>query len=162
MWDPYPTLTTLAECVCAALADSEGGPTCFCGIVPGEAAVQDYVGDDCGAACGMAWVRLTTAYPAVGVGQPIQRLGNCASSLGYEVEIGVMRCISAGDEAGNAPSPEELLAATKEQMSDMAAVVRAVSCCDGISGKDFILGTYTPLGPEGGVVGGVWTVQMIL
>jgi hypothetical protein len=35
---------------------------------------------------------------------------------------------------------------------------RAVACC--LNSKDWILGGYAPLGPQGGVVGGVWTLSM--
>jgi hypothetical protein len=40
----------------------------------------------------------------------------------------------------------------------MLAMRRAVVCCR--ESKDWVMGTYTPLGPEGGVVGGIWLVAL--
>ena len=40
-----------------------------------------------------------------------------------------------------------------KQMADMAAMRRAIVCCNG-DFDDIILGQYTPLGPAGGVYGG--------
>jgi hypothetical protein len=43
----------------------------------------------------------------------------------------------------------------------MAAMLRAIECCLGnASAKGVALGAYTPVGPEGAVVGGTWQVTV--
>lgn len=151
----YDRLTLLAACLCAQIQDPENGvpDVCFCGIVPGDAAVGQYAGD-CSVKCGMAWVRMVNLYPSQGVGQATMVPGNCGRAIGIDVELGIMRCISVGDERGNLPSPAELLAATQLQIADALIMHKAVYCCDALPKQDVIVGEYTPLGPEGGLVGG--------
>jgi hypothetical protein len=40
----------------------------------------------------------------------------------------------------------------------MMVMRRAVACCPGST--DWILGAYVPTGPQGGLVGGYWTLEM--
>jgi len=157
----HTLLEAIASCLCAQIVADGLPPTCFCGVVPGDAAVGNYAGD-CEEACGMAWVRLVTAYPASAVGTPNIEAGNCNAGLGLEVEVGIMRCISIGDEQGNPPPPEEMLAAAELQTDDMFAMMRAITCCPSIPSKDFILSAYTPMGPLGGVVGGTYTIALAI
>lgn len=159
----FTKIAALAECLCEQINDpSSGVPgVCFCGIVPGEVANAEYLGD-CDGCGGMAWVRLANAYPSVTVGVADVTTGNCSKGLGVDVEIGIMRCMPvAGDESGAEPvKPEDLLAAALIQHADVAVMHRALRCCSALDPKDFIIGQYTPLGPEGGVVGGFITISM--
>jgi hypothetical protein len=60
------------------------------------------------------------------------------------------------------PSVDDQLSATRTQMAEMAAMRRAIRCCMAADedGKEisYALGVYTPAGPEGGCVGGGWSV----
>jgi len=151
-------MVRLATCLCSVLTEA-GRPTCFCGVIPGDAPVASYSGECSNGDCGMAWVRLTTAYMANGVGQTADLTpGNCSKELGVDLEIGVLRCIDVEVES---PPAAELLAQTEVQTKDAEAIIRALACCDAISSKDFILGGYTPMGPMGGYLGGMWQVRMI-
>lgn len=153
-------MSALADCLCAQI-ESDGLPgVCFCGVVPGEAAAADYFGN-CKGVCGMAWVRLSSMYPATSVGVADISIGNCNKELGLELEVGIMRCFVLSDERGNPPSAEAIKEATSLQVLDAECMVRAVACCDAISRRDFRLSLYQPLGPEGGVVGGIWSLSMI-
>jgi hypothetical protein len=40
----------------------------------------------------------------------------------------------------------------------MQSIQRAVRCC--FSGNKVVFGTYQPLGPEGGCVGGLWQIAL--
>lgn len=159
----FQRLQALATCLCSQIADPANGVpgVCFCGIVPGEQAAAAY-GGDCDSACGMAWVKLNNIYPMKSIGAVDNSVGNCGSGLGFEIQMGIMRCISVGDESGNPLSDAELLEATELQIADALIMHKAVACC--ASGTwnthDFIIGPYVPLGPEGGLVGGIITVQM--
>lgn len=156
----FEALAELATCLCSELTKDGSPGLCFCGLVPGDAAGDQYAGD-----CeqnGMAWVRLVTAYPATGVAVPSETPGNCNDGLGFEIEVGAMRCISAGEDDGSPPSAEELLAATDLQIRDMMAMRRAILCCDALNPKDLLLNSYGPIGPAGILVGGVWTLSVML
>src|SRR5262245_47959666 len=106
----FTVVSDLAACLCAEIETTPDLPAlCFCGVVPGEVAAQDYSGDGSGGKCGMAWVRLASLYPASGVGEPNTNAGNCDAGLGADIEMGVMRCITVGDAMGNPPTPTQLL-----------------------------------------------------
>lgn len=153
----FQRMTDLATCLCAQIEADGLPPFCFCGVVPGEAAILDYAGD-CDPLCGMAWVRLAGAYPSMIVGAPDVSLGNCGAALGGDIEIGTMRCVPGSDDSGNPPSDAELLLATSLQIADAEAIRKAIICCPGH--KDFTIGQYTPVGPAGGMVGGAWLLSV--
>ena len=157
----YVRLTEIATCLCAEYADGNdaGLPgLCFCGVVSGDEASFDYLGD-CSDRCGMGWVRLVSAQPWTGIGVESTEPGNCSSLLGLTVEVGVYRCAHVMGSDGVPPTEEEMLAETQLQIADMMAMRRAIVCCGG--SKDFVLGAYTPIGPEGAAVGGTWDVLMM-
>jgi hypothetical protein len=149
-------LDDLSICLCAQILTDGLPPTCFCGVMPGSEVALDYAGD-CDDVCGMAWVRLITTYPSVSVGAAAERPGNCAMGIGVDVEVGVVRCLDAGDE-GEAPSPESMAESARLQAADMLAMWRAIACCR--TSKDWIMGQYQPYGPEGGMVGGTFQIAM--
>lgn len=152
----FDTLVELAACLCQTI-ESEGLPdTCFCGIVPGEAPAFGYWSD-----CeknGMAYVRLSTSYPSQQIGQQSVATGNCSSLLGIDVEIGILRSLPVGDEQGNMPEDYDILEATQLQVADMIAMRKAVTCC--LAAEDFLMGAYSPFGPDGGIVGGTWEINL--
>lgn len=155
-----PTLEALATCLCAQIEEDGSPPTCFCGVIPGDAAVGDYAGD-CASACGMAWVRLMSMYPAVNTGIVSEQPGNCSATIGLEIEIGMLRCMSIPEDGEPLP-PGELLEVTDLQTRDAMSMWRAVVCCSSIDPKGSILSAYQPMGPMGGLVGGSYTVRTML
>lgn len=157
----FETLTNLATCLCAQI-EADGGPEpCFCGVIPGDAAVPSYAGN-CQDQCGMAWVRLMSSYPSSGVGNVNSLPGNCASEADAVIEVGLVRCMPQGNAFGDGPTPADLLAAADLQMAGLQTMKTAIVCCPGYSSKDWVLGGYTPLGPTGGLVGGTWTVTLVV
>jgi hypothetical protein len=161
MSDLSEMLTNLAACLCAELTpDGADGPDlCFCGLMPGQQPALDL--GDCPDACGMAWVRLMDAYPAVGLGvewDPTNN-GGCGPMIGATVEVGVIRCFEQPAHGGP-PEPEELLAGTQQQIEDMLAMRRAIMCCN-LDDEDYALGRYAPYGPQGFIVGGWWTLDLL-
>jgi hypothetical protein len=157
-------LASIAACVCAELTpDGADGPdVCFCDVVPGQVFAHDYVwGCEADGKCGAAWVRMITAYPAVGVGVPADKRPGCGFLLGVDVEIGVIRCLEAG-ENGNAPEAEVMNAAAMQEIDDMIAIRRAIMCCDALEDIDISLGNYQPTGPAGMVFGGTWALSLAL
>lgn len=158
------TVFEVLEAVVACLGESikavGAPPTCFLGVVPGDAASFEYVGE-CTDQCGMAWVRMVSLYPSSSTGVADVSVGNCGKGSGLDLELGVMRCTSVG-EGAEPPTPQELAESTALATLDAQAMFRTVACCDIFSEKDYIVGTYTPLGPEGGLVGGIVPVSVSL
>lgn len=148
-------LAALAGCVCEKV--NAVNETCFCGITLGDQYVSTSGIGDCEEACGEAWVRITGAYPSTVVGQPNFNLDNCGASMGVDIEIGVLRCLEV-PEGGEAPTPEQFLEAANVQIKDMIAIRDAVLCCEHF--PSYILGAWTPIGPDGGLVGGSWTISV--
>lgn len=153
-------ISTVLVALAQALREKveENGPLCFCGVVPGAQTAIEYAGDCGDSQDGMAWVRLAQSYPATGVGIASQRVGNCGASLGFDLEVGVVRSIDVSEEA---PTEQNSLAWVERQFKDMQAA-RAAIACGVLHNKDFILGEYVPFGPEGGMVGGAWTVYVMV
>ena len=157
----FGRLAALASCLCAELKDpiNEVPDVCFCGLIPGNAIPVEYTGD-CDDMCGAAWVRLISVYPSDAIGVIVTEPGNCLHGIGIDLEMGIIRCLSVGDEQGNPPPPEELLAATDLAIRDATLMMKALACCESIPPKDVVLGQYQPIGPEGGIIGGSFFVSM--
>ncbi len=164
---PYNPLAArvqaLAACLCAEIQDPENGvpDVCFCGVIPGDAAVAQYAGN-CKDKCGMAWVRLASAYPANAPGIILTEASTCTTGMGADIEIGMLRCMTVGDERGNMPSPQEQTDAFELQMADLMVMWKAILCCNAFPGKDILLSQYQPAGPEGGLVGGTFTISILV
>lgn len=141
-------LEAVADCLCAQIVADGLPEVCFCGVVPGSLAVADQIGD-CGDACGMAWVRLEQLYYATQVGVPSGDPGNCTKPLAMNIEVGILRCVDA-----EGLDQSESLQSTELQMADAECMLRAVTCCPALPGRDTVIAPYTPIGPDGGVVGG--------
>jgi hypothetical protein len=162
----YALLCDLAACLCAELTpDGRNEPDlCFCGVIPGEiadAGMAGFGGSCESGECGMAWVRLEAAYPAETAGEVSVTANNCGTFLGLDIEIGVLRCVDCGED-GEPPTAAALEKAVAKQLADMEAMRSAVRCCDALADIDYRLGTYAPVGPQGCVAGGVWTVSVTL
>lgn len=153
----YAKLEALATCLCAQIALDGLPACCFCGLMPGELVPFDYIDTCDDDLCGLAWVRLLTVQPTTGIGVISETVNNCDAELGFQVEVGIVRCFTAGDTTGNPPTAAENLAATQLQIADMECMRRALSCCDI---GDIILDNYTPIGPDGMALGGVWVATL--
>jgi hypothetical protein len=150
----FTYMASLVECLKQQQQEMLLPEMCFLAVVPGEAAAADYMGD-CEDKNGMGWVRLITTYPTTVVGQPDTTPGNCAKAIGADIEIGVIRMAPTPDEQGNLPTEDEQNAISSLVVDDMLAMIKAISCCDVLDPEDVVTGPWTPLGPEGGVTGGV-------
>lgn len=157
----FDRMAALAGCLCRILSDQERG-TCFCGVVPGAdvavAAASECVDADHGSTCGVAWVRMTSFYPSNGVAVVSERPGNCSTGVGLTIEMGVVRCVTWGDEQGNGPTDAEMLESAREQYADLMAMRQAVACCG--DDDDWQIVSYMPSGPDGGILGGTLTLEV--
>ena len=107
----------------------------------------------------MAWVRLGAVTPATAAqGQGTR----CSTRLLVTVEAGFLTCYPVPDDGSCVePAEQALLSATVN--AAMLALLKAIICCDwhvGATAKpDVNLIGWTPNGPQGAVIGGVWTFQ---
>lgn len=148
-------LVDLAACLCEENTECGSPSLCFCGVLPAGQMV-DMSGVDCDPA-GQGWARLTSAYPSATVGQPNTRVGNCGTGLGLTVEVGIARHFPITAEV---MEDEDVLEGAFQQIKDMEAARKAISCCPSLGSQDYILGSYTPIGPGGLLLGGAWTLSV--
>lgn len=155
-------LTDIAACLCSTIESSRVPNVCFCGVVPGDAPVADYVGSCTGVDQGMAWVRLMAMYPANGVNVLDESPQNIAGATGADIEIGIIRPVPPPDPMGNPPTPEQYAAMAELAADDATVMLRTIKCCDTLLDLQHLMGQYAPIGPQGDVYGGSWAVAVLL
>jgi hypothetical protein len=149
----------LLAALVVSLREAGGEEVCSTAIYPGDSVALDYA--ECG---GMAWVRLATANPSRVFPTPVNDLSACASSLAYTVEMGVMRSAPLAtallaDAGVDLPDDSENTASAYEVLDDVDAMYKAIQ----MAARDIeylIPGSYTPVGPVGGAVGGTWSLTV--
>lgn len=159
---PLPWISNIMlkmrECVCRLLADEGAGPLCWCGIYPGSDVSWEYCGQCSRGTCGMGFVQLLGAYPSSTFPNQ-QEEATCRAPLAFQLTVGSMRCLPVAEEDGSLPSEGDLLAPALAVNDDMLALLRAVDCCMKGNGLHDV-GEYQTIGPQGGCVGGAWTVTV--
>lgn len=148
----WPIMVQLSQCLCEELTARGLMPgDCFCGMFPGDNAVWDYTN-------GLAYVRLVDSYPSTAFpAANTTPRGSCSAMLAATLEVGLLQCAPAMSGTGVLPTQEEQFEATRLQIAGMRAMQQAIACCD----LDLVvLGTYTPQGPQGGLVGGYWQLNV--
>ena len=151
----YPRLVALTGCLCNELQQA-GLTTCFCGLVVGNSVDLSRLFDE-DSVGGMGWVRMVGIAPGASVvpGQSV-----CNFPLSATIEVGYAECITVPG-ADDVLSIDDELDGVRRMMAAMAATRRAAMCCDwGVSKRAISPSTWTPGGPEGGVVWGTWQFTM--
>lgn len=149
-----PLVDDLLACAVAALS---ADPVGRAQISPGATVAWD----DC---CeGQLWVRVVSIHPtgAPYPGQDTRQ--NCGVLLwAANLAVGVLRCAAVVNDQGQAPSPATLTAEAHRMLADEAALSEAVRCCFAPNHEYLktTLGAWTPLGPDGGCVGGEWALTI--
>lgn len=151
-------LAELLEALTAQIkAKGREGRYCSITIQPGNAVVFDFGDEDC---TGMAWVRMISANPTVSFPTPAADVNNCVHLLAYQVEVGMIGpAPKIEDTMGEFTVPDdiELFDAAMRQAEELDMMYQAIRKAK-IPQK--IIGDYTPQGPEGGVMGGTWTLTV--
>ena len=109
---------------------------------------------------GQVWTRLVTVTPAPQT--PNGRPGGDPCAVPFfiaTVELGVIRCAAKQDAKGKPPPAEKVGIDGLQGVADMAALL-GVLRCPPYEIRD--VGTWTPMGPNGGCFGGVWTFSLRL
>lgn len=150
----WPAITSLTSCLCLTLEAHGLPPVCICTPLPGEQMATDYVTES----AGMAWVRLESAWPSTAFPNQASSSTSCKAPLAFAIEIGVAYCAPMPDNDGTPPDMAANFEAVEVQLAAMSAMHAAVLCCFPSTSADVAIGQYTPMGPEGGVVGGTWSI----
>jgi hypothetical protein len=133
---------------------------CTVTAYPGNAVPVDYAGgDECG---GMAWVRHVSSNPTVQFPSADVSVDNCYSTLAHIIEVGIIRPAPIPESDGSTvdlPDAIEHLNSALDLADDMMVMQKAIARA--AKSIDFvILGSYAPVGPEGGAVGGTWSLTV--
>ena len=148
----------IAELTACLETELASDPPCEIVWWPGNEVSWEFC-DDCGGArCGMAYIVVSNVFHYQTFPFPdTESEGRADSPLGYDLRVGVLRCLGGAEDDGNIEA-EAYDAAALRQHNDALAVRRAVRCCsDDISVR---IGQYTPEGPDGNCVGGFWSVTI--
>lgn len=132
---------------------------CAVMLAPGAQVAADYGTEACG---GMAWVQLTSAAPTVTFPTPASSPDNCAYTLLFSFNVGILRPVAMPEVFGEEvqfPEDSEMTAAAEQQYRDLHLIHEAIKGVQSGVGN-MVLGTYAPIGPEGAVVGGSWDVTV--
>ena len=145
----WPYLLTLRTCLKDLLV-ADGFEACLVAVTPGEDVDPSGVQNG----RGLAWVRLASAFGSNSPPAKAVTISNCTTGLAARIEVGVLRCMPMPGRTQASLTQEQLEFAAEAQLGDMLLMQRALCCAE----RPFLLDNYTPLGPQGGVVGGAWSV----
>lgn len=131
---------------------------CAISVYPGTAVPVDFGPEsDCR---GTAWVRLVSVNPTLAFPAADITVNNCAYSLAYTVEMGM---VGPGpvleDRLGKFVVPDDIenFEASMRIYAELEMMHAAIK---GAGIDQLILGDWAPQGPEGGVLGGLWTMTI--
>lgn len=151
-------LCELATCLCAGVKSAGLPEPCFCGVMPGDAVARDYCDPCDDGRCGAVWARL------VSIASESQLPDGGTTAICnlvipvLNIEVGAVRCAPMPDSDGTPPDEAAMLGATQIQIVEAGVMHDAIACC--ADKYDVVLGSYTPTGPAGGCLGGIWTAQV--
>jgi len=156
-----PKALELLSCVEETLSKYQA-PVCRSFLAPGGSPSWDTC-CDCGRGEGMAWVQIvsvgpTEAFPGIFQGAMRQP----PPEFVLEMNVGILRCAAVLDDQGRAPSSEKMTADGMKVQRDRAIVAEAIRCCflEQADPGTFSIGSWTPLGPQGGCVGGTTSIRI--
>jgi hypothetical protein len=151
-----PHLVALAGCVGEKLEQS-GIVTCWGGVVAGDSLDLSEIGED-GAAW---WVRLANLTIGAPGGQANGTV-TCKPIMLANIGVGYATCYPISPD-GEPLTPEQQLSLSDLVHAAMMALYRGMACCTWHQGNvgvgQVTVVTWTPQGPQGGVLGGEWLLQ---
>lgn len=128
-------------------------PPCRVALYPGAEVPWDVCEVNAHGDNGQLWANL--------IGTPvITNEGPCAT-VQWAGEIGIVRCAAGLTDDGSPPHVVDVTDDALRQAQDADAIWRALACCESRSERvrSMVLTSWRPVGPQGGCVGGIWTVR---
>lgn len=153
-----PHLVALAGCVDEKLKESKI-VTCYGGVITGDDIDMTAIGES-GA---MWWVRLANVVvQAPGASGGTNGTLKCTPVFVVAATVGYAVCYPINDN-GEALTPKQHVTMSDLVNGAMMALYRGIACCKWAKGNtglgDVTAVSWTPNGPDGGVMGGEWLVQ---
>lgn len=148
-------LSLLLSAVVARHEQVGHGNFCLASVVAGEEIAWDY-----GSPCddGMIWTRLVSLQPPE---TSTEIAGNeCFVELAATIEMGHLFAAPVADADGDLPDAHEHTEAAQRLVNSMDLALQALICTPLPGGESLTQLTYTPVGPSGGITGGVWTANL--
>ena len=149
-------MDVLLNYVMAELNKLNTGGLCAISRMAGAEVPLDYGQESCG---GLLFVRLVSANPSVSFPGNDTTINSCSAMLAWPLEVGIFRPAPLAELVNDElilPTDTENSTAQEQQMLDLECMYRALIRLGNEEVEDLIIGSYTPQGPEGGVVGGRW------
>lgn len=163
--DPlWPFLVTLTSALDEVL-EEYGAATCRTFIAPGASAPWDVCCSCSREHEGQAWVAVQRYAPAgTFPSEALLPLRCGPDQYVASIDVGVLRCASTVDDAGNVPTVDQWTEEALKVSRDRTLVQYALLCrfaeeADLYPGG-IALGGWVPLGPQGGCVGGQTSVSV--
>jgi hypothetical protein len=155
-------LFSLLDCLQAQIDDAVSKDLtqrpCIVAVMPGNSTVEDYC-QGCGDENGQAWVQLMSIQNTATSGDEGGGLrGICAETLTATYVVGIVRGGQVWDPEDGLPDAEWHLRDVVPAMTDMKMAYNAIRCCS----PKLTVGEYSPIGPDGGCIGGAWTATLEL
>lgn len=108
--------------------------------------------------CGQLWVRLLPIRPNIVRGVRPPKCGPHEWSV--SLAVGVLRCVQALGDDGTLPAVEQMNGEALQMVDDMETLQHALqNLMLPWQAKEVTLDQWTPLGPQGGLAGGEWTLS---
>lgn len=153
-----PILEALLEAVAEEVAACGRGDIGFSSIQSGDLGIVEHVGEDVG--CSELIVNLTSVFSYQDFPAPAE-VAQCNDPTAYVITVAMFRCApqpKGRDVRINDPALHH--ASALEVIDDMHAMRRAISSVIKDQDRVHALGTFEPYGPEGGIIGGSWTITI--
>lgn len=126
-------------------------------VLAGQAIAMDYIA---GPGDGFSFTRLGSGFQ-VGV-FPLPQQGyerGRALEIARQFEVGIARGLPLHED-GSPLDRDEWFDVSRLVMADMNAIVASICAYANGKGLPLVVGNWVPLGPDGGVIGGSWTVHL--
>lgn len=131
---------------------------CRYGLYPGFQVPWDSCGEGpCGDRNGQLWGVLQSMTPVSQGGLS----GDPCTIFNWVGKVGIVRCVTGLDDAGEPPDMDSVTADAWQQALDADAIRSAIKCCPLRSARvrDIVVSGWTALGPQGNCAGGEWELR---
>jgi hypothetical protein len=160
-------LSDILEVLTTEADESPGGCPlpCFCRVAVHPAAPVPFdsceSAGDCADGCeGQLWGAIQLIQR---VAQPAAAGVGVCEAYTFTAQVGAVRCAAVSHEDGTPPSVDAVQRDAARQAVDADGIRYAIACCPTRSQRlidaGIVLESWTPLGPQGGCVGGFWTIR---
>lgn len=140
---------------------------CAVGLISGGNLIADHCcasesadGEPCE---GQLTVRITNVYPTRDFPQPfLGGFPTCGMGYAVEFEVAVLRCALVPDSQGVPPPMADELVVAERALGDAGLIRKVARTFARERDQAVAIGQYTPMGPDGGCVGGAVQITYLV